>query len=210
MLAASGGLWWGKFLDFDYFSLCILSRVSICYQWVILDEHVVTKILHLAQSQVSIKLSVILFPIYVIKITQFRAKIAILSRDLRTVWARSDSDWWDGGDKMYQSKTIILDLNRRNNRMRSSVISDALSLECILETTLLIIMYNSCKCSKNNFRQWNEQGTPDKPTKAVNVGRPAEGLDGQVLTAMDRNEKRPFSGEPMQTSEFYNSCSTYL
>ena len=132
--------------------------MSICYQWVILDEHVVTKILHLAQSQVSIKLSVILFPIYVIKITQFRAKIAILSRDLRTVWARSDSDWWDGGDKMYQSKTIILDLNRRNNRMRSSVISDALSLECILETTLLIIMYNSCKCSKNNFRLWKWTG----------------------------------------------------
>ena len=41
-----------------FISLCILSRVSICYQWVISDEHVVTKILHLAKNQI-IKLSVI-------------------------------------------------------------------------------------------------------------------------------------------------------
>lgn len=46
-------------------SLC-LCRVSICYQWVISDEHVVTKILQLAQNQ---KLSVILFQINDIEIT---------------------------------------------------------------------------------------------------------------------------------------------
>ena len=66
--STSGGLWRTEFLDFDDVSLCILSRVSICYQWVISDEHVVTKILHLAENQI-IKLSVILFQINVIRIT---------------------------------------------------------------------------------------------------------------------------------------------